>query len=224
MCDYFLQRMEGDQAGGGDLTDIVRAGGAMPGNNDGDGNPPSTAAEWQLQPADQPMLFPPPSSSSPGAGGDVFGDPFAGLGDPFSSDYSSGAADFLDGMPDAMAKVGFEAAVGGGLNGCGGGGQMFDMGRKPLLPRGMQMMPAGIGGGMGPRLMQSPLSPIAIRPYPPMTAGDMVKLGITAGQAAGCAIDAAVAGMQMSSPRNNNSGIKRRLDLYPGKYISPPDN
>ena len=61
MCDYFLQRMEGDQAGGGDLTDIVRAGGAMPGNNDGDGTSlPSTAAEWQLQPADQPMLFPPP--------------------------------------------------------------------------------------------------------------------------------------------------------------------
>ncbi|KAM3389503.1 hypothetical protein ACQJBY_011571 [Aegilops geniculata] len=44
-----------------------------------------------------------------------------------------------------------------------------------------------------------------------MTAGDMVKLGITPGQAAGCAIDAAIGGMQMSSsPRNNNSGIKRR--------------
>ncbi|XP_020197882.1 uncharacterized protein [Aegilops tauschii subsp. strangulata] len=219
MCDYFLQRMEGDQAGGGDLTDIVRAGGAMPGNNDGDGtNLPSTAAEWQLQPADQPMLFPPPPppSASPGTGADVFGDPFAGLGDPFSSDYSSGAPEFLDGMPDAMAKIGFEAGPGGGVNGCGGGGgggggQMFDMSRKPLLPRGMQMMPAGIGGGMGPRLMQSSLSPIAIRPYPAMTAGDMVKLGITPGQAAGCAIDAAIGGMQMSSsPRNNNSGIKRR--------------
>lgn len=216
MCDYFLQRMEGDQAGGGDLTDIVRAGGAMPGNNDGDGNLPSTAAEWQLQPADQQLLFPPPPpSASPGTGGDVFGDPFAGLGDPFSSDYSSGAPEFLEGMPDAMAKIGFEAGAGGGVNGCGGGGgggQMFDMGRKPLLPRGMQMMPAGIGGGMGPRLMQSSLSPIAIRPYPAMTAGDMLKLGITPGQAAGCAIDAAVTGMQMSSPRNNNSGIKRRLE------------
>ena len=90
---------------------------------------------------------------------------------------------------------------------------MFDMSRKPLLPRGMQMMPAGIGGGMGPRLMQSSLSPIAIRPYPAMTTGDMVKLGITPGQAAGCAIDAAIGGMQMSSsPRNNNSGIKRRLE------------
>ena len=90
---------------------------------------------------------------------------------------------------------------------------MFDMSRKPLLPRGMQMMPAGIGGGMGPRLMQSSLSPIAIRPYPAMPAGDMVKLGITPGQAAGCAIDAAIGGMQMSSsPRNNNSGIKRRLE------------
>ena len=89
---------------------------------------------------------------------------------------------------------------------------MFDMSRKPLLPRGMQMMPAGIGGGMGPRLMQSSLSPIPLRPYPAMTAGDMVKLGITPGQAAGCAIDAAIGGMQMSSPRNNNSGIKRRLE------------
>lgn len=198
MCDYFLQRMEGDQAGGGgDLTDIVRAGGAMPGN--GDGDLPSTAAEWQLQPADNPMLFaPPPPPSS-----DSFGDPFAGLGDPFSSDYSSGAADFLDGMPGAMSKAGFDAAV--------AGGQMLDMGsRKPLLPRGMQqMMPGGIGGGMGQRLMHSPLSPIAIRPYPAMSAGDMMKLGITAGQAAGCAIDAAVAGMQMSSPRNGGA-IKRR--------------
>uniref|UniRef100_A0ACD5V2Z0 Uncharacterized protein n=1 Tax=Avena sativa TaxID=4498 RepID=A0ACD5V2Z0_AVESA len=206
MCDYFLQRMEGDQAGGGggDLTDIVRAGGAMPSNSDGD--LPSTAAEWQLQPADQPMLFPPQQQPSSDGG---FGDPFAGLGDPFSTDYSSGAADFLDGMPDAMAKVRFD----GGISACGGGRggeQMLDMGRKPLLPRGMQqMMPGGIGAGMGPRLMQSPLSPIAIRPYPAMTAGDMMKLGITAGQAAGCAIDAAVAGMQMSSPRNGGA-IKRR--------------
>ena len=207
MCDYFLQRMEGDQAGG-DLTDIVRAGGgAMPANAE----LPSTAAEWQLQ--GEPMLFPPPPSSSDGCTGgaaacaDVFGDPFAGLGDPFSSDYASGA-DFLDAMPDAMAKVGFDTAVGGG-GGCGGGGggQLLDMSWKPhLLPRGVQMPAAGV---LAPRVLPSPLSPRAIRPYPAL-AGDMVKLGITAGQVAGCAIDAAVVGMQMSSPRTAG-GIKRRL-------------
>ncbi|PUZ48706.1 hypothetical protein GQ55_7G268100 [Panicum hallii var. hallii] len=206
MCDYFLQRMEGDQAGG-DLTDIVRAGGgAMPGNAE----VPSTAAEWQLQ--GEPMLFPPPPSSSDGcaggAGADVFGDPFAALGDPFSSDYASGV-DFLDAMPDAMAKVGFDTAVGGG-SGCGGGGgggdQLLDMSRKPLLPRGVQMPSVGV---LAPRVLPaSPLSPRAIRPYPAL-AGDMVKLGITAGQVAGCAIDAAVVGMQMSSPRAAG-GIKRR--------------
>jgi len=204
MCDYFLQRMEGDQAGG-DLTDIVRAGGgAMP-------EAPSTAADWQLQ--GDPMLFPPPPSSSDGgAGADVvFGDPFAGLGDPFSSDYASGA-DFLDAMPDAMAKIGFDAAVGGG-SGCGGGGggggggQLLDMSRKPLLPRGVQMAPSV--GVLAPRVLPSPLSPRVIRPYPAL-AGDMVKLGITAGQVAGCAIDAAVVGMQMSSPRAAG-GIKRRF-------------
>ncbi|KAL6843842.1 hypothetical protein ACP4OV_026413 [Aristida adscensionis] len=208
MCDYFLQRMDGDQAGG-DLTDIVRAGGVMPGNAE----VPSTAAEWQLQP--DSLLFPPPPSSSDGCAGgtgaDVFGgDPFSALGDPFSSDYSSGA-DFLDAMPDAMAKVGFDTAVVGGGSGCGGGdgggggGQLLDMSRKPLLPRGMQMPSVGL---LSPRVMPSPLSPRAIRPYPAM-AGDMVKLGITAGQMAGCAIDAAVAGMQMSSPRSAG-GIKRR--------------
>ncbi|KAL5216716.1 hypothetical protein ABZP36_008117 [Zizania latifolia] len=209
MCDYFLQRMEGDQAGG-DLNDIVRAGGgAMPGSAD----LPSTAAEWQL-PA-EPMLFPPPLLSSDGCAGaasaDVIfgGDPFAGLADPFSNDYSSGA-DFLDAMPDAMAKVGFDTIVDGGGGGGGGGGgesggQLLDMSRKALLPRGMPM--PGVGG-LGLRVMPSPLSPRAIRPYPAMSAGDMVKLGITAGQAAGCAIDAAVAGMQMSSPRSG--GIKRR--------------
>ncbi|KAK3143819.1 hypothetical protein QOZ80_4AG0305380 [Eleusine coracana subsp. coracana] len=196
MCDYFLQRMEGDHqhASGGDLTDVVRAGGAMPGNAE----PPSTAsAEWQQLQADPSSLLfaPPPQSSS----SDVFcggGDPFSGFGDPFSSDYSS--SDFLDAMPDAMAKVGFDAAV-------GGGGQMLDMsGRKPLLPRGGMQMPAAVG------VLPSPLSPRAIRPYPPiMGGGDMVKLGITAGQLAGCAIDAAVVGMQMSSPRATG-GIKRR--------------
>jgi hypothetical protein len=215
MCDYFLQRMEGDQAGG-DLTDIVRAGGgAMPGNAE----VPSTAAEWQLQ--GEPMLFPPPPSSSDGcaggAGADVFGDPFAALGDPFSSDYASGV-DFLDAMPDAMAKVGFDTAVGGG-SGCGGGGggggQLLDMSRKPLLPRGVQMPSVGV---LAPRVLPSPLSPRAIRPYPAL-AGDMVKLGITAGQVAGCAIDAAVVGMQMSSPRAAG-GIKRRLADPRGSSIS----
>ncbi|RLM75316.1 hypothetical protein C2845_PM15G20530 [Panicum miliaceum] len=211
MCDYFLQRMEGDQAGG-DLTDIVRAGGgAMPGNAE----VPSTAAEWQLQ-GDPTMLFPPPPPSSDGGcaggagGADVFGDPFAGLGDPFSSDYASGA-DFLDAMPDAMAKVGFDTTAVGGGSGCGGGGggggggQLLDMSRKPLLPRGAQMPAVGV---LAPRVLPSPLSPRAMRPYPAL-AGDMVKLGITAGQVAGCAIDAAAVGMQMPSPRAAG-GIKRR--------------
>ena len=218
MCDYFLPRMEGDQAGSGDLTDIVRSGGAIPGNA---AEMPSTAAadEWQLQ--GDPMLFPPlPSSTTSEAGcaaaggtsADVFGaDPFSGLVDPFSTDYSSGA-DFLGAMPDAMAKVGFDTAIGGGSGsgyGGSGGGQMIDMSRKqPLLPRGVQMPALGV---LAPRMvLPSPLSsPREIRPYPPL-AGDMVKLGITAGQVAGCAIDAAVVGMQMSSPRAAG-GIKRRL-------------
>lgn len=214
MCDFFLPRMEGDQAGGGDLTDIVRSGGAVP----------SSAAEatardeWQLHQGEPPMLFPPlPSSTTASEVGcaAVFGtDPFSGLVDPFSTDYSSGA-DFLDAMPDAMAKVGFDTtAICGGSgsgSGCrGGGGQLIDMSRKqqPLLPRGLQM-PA-VGGVLTPRVvLPSPLSPREIRPYPAL-AGDMVKLGITAGQVAGCAIDAAVVGMQMSSPRAAG-GIKRRL-------------
>ncbi|CAN6276796.1 unnamed protein product [Urochloa humidicola] len=213
MCDYFLQRMDGDQAGGGDLTDIVRAGGgAMPGNNAAE-VPSTAAAEWQHLQGD-PMLFPPPPSSSDccaAAGGsaaaDVFGggDPFSGLGDPFCTDYASGA-DFLDAMPDAMAKVGFDTAVAGGG---GGGHHLLDMNRaKPLLPRGVQM-PAAAAGVLAPRVLPSPLSPRAIRPYPALAAGDMVKLGITAGQVAGCAIDAAVVGMQMASPRAAG-GIKRR--------------
>ncbi|CAO2043559.1 unnamed protein product [Urochloa humidicola] len=213
MCDYFLQRMDGDQAGGGDLTDIVRAGGgAMPPGNAAE--LPSTAAEWhqQLQ-GDHPMLFPSSDGGCAGgsgaAGADVFGssDPFSGLADPFSTDYASGA-DFLDAMPDAMAKVGFDTPVGCGSGGGGGGHQLLDMSRKPtLLPRGMQMPAAGVLAP--PRVLPSPLSPRAIRPYPALAAGDMVKLGITAGQVAGCAIDAAVVGMQMSSPRAAG-GIKRR--------------
>jgi hypothetical protein len=208
MCDYFLQMMEGDQAGG-DLTDVVRAGGVVPGNAE---VPSSSAAEWYHHgEAPSSLLFPPPPSSSDGgcglgsAGGDVFGDPFSGLGDPFSTDYSSGA-DLLDAMPDAMAKVGFHTAVGNGSGGFGGGGggQLLDLGRKPLLPRGVQMSAVGL---VGPPVLSPPR---AIRPYPLM-GSDMVKLGITAGQMAGCAIDAAVVGMQMSSPRAA-SGIKRRLD------------
>ncbi|CAL5030258.1 unnamed protein product [Urochloa decumbens] len=210
MCDYFLQRMDGDQAGG-DLTDIVRAGGgAMP---PGNAEVPSTAAEWQHLQGDHPMLFPPPPSSSDGcAGGStasgadvVFGgsDLFSGLGDPFSTD-------FLDAMPDAMAKVGFDTPIGGGGGGGDGGHQLLDMSRgKPLLPRGVQMPAAAAGVLAAPRVLPSPLSPRAIRPYPALAAGDMVKLGITAGQVAGCAIDAAVVGMQMSSPRAAG-GIKRR--------------
>lgn len=214
MCDYFLQRMEGDQAGG-DLTDIVRSGGAIPAA--GNAEVPSTAAadEWQLQ-GEPAMLFPPHTSSTSegcagGTGADVFGaDPFSGLVDPFSSDFSSGA-DFLDAMPDAMAKAGFDTAIGGasgcgGRGGGGGGGQLLDMSRKPILPRGVQMPAVGV---LAPRVLPSPLSPRAIRPYPAL-AGDMVRLGITAGQVAGCAIDAAVVGMQMSSPRAAG-GIKRRL-------------
>nr|CAB3488129.1 unnamed protein product [Digitaria exilis] len=211
MCDYFLQRMDGDQAAGaGDLTDIVRAGGgAMPGNAE----LPSTATQWQLHQGGEPMLFqPPPSSSDP-----FSGDPFSGLGDPFSSDYTSvgGGVDFLDAMPDAMAnKVAFDTAITGG--GGGGGQLMMDMSRKqPILPRGMQTTMASSVGMLTPAsrvAMPSPMSPRAIRPYPAMAmAGDMVKLGITAGQVAGCAIDAAVVGMQMSSSSPRGAGgIKRR--------------
>jgi hypothetical protein len=213
MCDFFLPRMESDQAGGGDLTDIVRSGGAVA--------VPSSAAEatardeWQLHQGEPPMLFPPlPSSTATASeagcaagstGANVFGadDPFSGLVDPFCTDYYSSCADFLDAtMPDAMPKVGFDAAIcGGSGSGCGGGGgqgQLIDVRRKqPLLPRGVQMLPVGA------------LAPREIRPYPAL-ASDMVKLGITAGQVAGCAIDAAVVGMQMPSPRAAG-GMKRRL-------------
>jgi hypothetical protein len=218
MCDYFLERMEGDQAGG-DLTDVVRAGGVVPRNAE---VPSSSAAEWYPlhgEPSSS-LLFPaPPPSSSDGscglgsAGGDVFGDPFAGIGDPFSTDYSSGA-DFFDAnaMPDAMAKVGFDTAVGNGSGSCGGG-QLLDLGRKPLLPRGVQMPAVGL---VGPPVLSPPR---AIRPYPPM-GGDMVKLRITAGQMAGCAIDAAAVGMQMSSSPRAAGGIKRRLGRYDDCFLA----
>ncbi|XP_006647734.2 glycine, alanine and asparagine-rich protein-like [Oryza brachyantha] len=219
MCDYFLQRMEGEQAG--DLADIVRAGGAAAAGGGGGGSGscgvPSTAStEWQLPPAGETGLFPlPPPSSSDGSGmssgADAFGDPFAGLPDPFGGDYPSSsagaAADFFDavvtGSMDAggVAKAGFVdlGVVGGG--GCdggvdgGGGGGLLGM-RKPILPRGaMQMMPS--------------VSPRAIRPYPIMAGHDAVKLGVP--MAGGpCAFDAAAAGLHMSSSPRAGGGIKRR--------------
>ncbi|KAF0921519.1 hypothetical protein E2562_007050 [Oryza meyeriana var. granulata] len=210
MCDYFLQRMEGEQAG--DLADIVRAGGAAAaggGGGSGSCGVPSTAStEWQLPPAEETGLFPlPPPSSSDGSGmsgADAFGDPFAGLPDPFVGDYpsfSSGVADFFDAVvTGAVAKAGFVdvGVVGGGCDGGGGGGVDGGGGllgmRKPILPRGMHQMPS--------------VSPRAIRPYPVM-AGDKVKLG--APMAGGpCAFDAAAAGLHMSSSPRAGGGIKRR--------------
>ncbi|KAJ1280387.1 hypothetical protein BS78_04G228700 [Paspalum vaginatum] len=200
MCDYFsMQRMEGDRQhhhhhqAAGDLTDVVRAGGAM---QLGVGEL-SSAAGWhhqlQADPAG-PGLFPPvpqPSSSSDCAGpsGDAFADAFAGgLQDPFAGDFR---ADFFD----------FEApstVVGGGR---GGGGVLVDRGG---------------GGAAGVQMAPAP-SPREIRPYPVMMAGgggDNVKLGLPAmmpgGLAVGpppCAFDA-VAGMQIPVP--HGGGVKRR--------------
>ncbi|CAM0944851.1 unnamed protein product [Alopecurus aequalis] len=202
MCDYFLQRVEGDQQAG-DLTDVVRAGGAMPVGATG---LPSTATEW-LQHPTGPILLQPPQSSSDGSrasGADAFGDPFSGLLDPFSSDYpsssGSAAADFFDAVKDAMdmgmaKQVGFFDAAG-----CGGavaGGRMLDMRNHSMFPREMPM---------------PVVSPRAIGPYAAMGCG-APKLGVPIaahGQAAGppCGFDAA-AGLHMSSsPRA--SGIKRR--------------
>uniref|UniRef100_A0A0D9YWV9 WRKY domain-containing protein n=1 Tax=Oryza glumipatula TaxID=40148 RepID=A0A0D9YWV9_9ORYZ len=213
MCDYFLQRMEGEQAAG-DLADIVlRAGGAAAAAVAGGGIP---STEWQLPPAEEeeeePGFFPLPPSSSDGSGmsgADAFGDPFAGLPDPFGGDYpsSSGgaaaAADFFDAV---VAKAGFvDVGVlgggggggcdGGGVDGGGGGSSLLGM-SKPILPRAAMQLPS--------------VSPRAIRPYPVM-AGDTVKLG--APMAGGpCAFDgAAAAGLHMSSsPRGAVGGIKRR--------------
>ncbi|XP_062217533.1 probable WRKY transcription factor 35 [Phragmites australis] len=194
MCDYFLQRMEGDHQAG-DLTDIVRAGGAM---QVGVAELPSTATGWQHQAEPElATLFPPPQpSSSDGAGpcGDGFGDAFVGLPDPyFTSDYrnsSGGAADFFD----------FEAPV-GGIGGGGSAGVLVDSGGGGVVARGVQslQMPA-----------LSPLSPRAIRPYPVMMGCETVNIDMPmAGLAVGppCAFDA-VAGLQMPSPRAG--GIKRR--------------
>uniref|UniRef100_A0A0E0K3Y7 WRKY domain-containing protein n=1 Tax=Oryza punctata TaxID=4537 RepID=A0A0E0K3Y7_ORYPU len=208
MCDYFLQRMEGEQAAG-DLADIVRAGGSAAAvGGGGGGSIPSTAStEWQLPPAEEDpgRLFPLPPSSSDGSGmsgADAFGDPFAGLPDPFGGDYpssSAGAADFFDAV---VAKAGFVdvgvlgggSCDGGGVDG-GGGGSLLGM-RKPILPRGAMQMPS--------------VSPRAIRPYPVM-ASDAVKLGAPmAGGPCAFVDGAAAAGLHMSSSPRAGGGIKRR--------------
>lgn len=206
MCDYFLKRAEGDQQAG-DLTDIVRAGGAMPA---GSADTPSTATEWLQLPTD-PILFPPPQSSSDGAGPsgvDAFGDPFSGLPEAFSTDYSSSsgsaAADFFDAVQDAMGvgmakQVGFvdTTGCGGGGTTVGAGGGFLDMRNNHIFPGEMPMR------GLSPR---------AMGPYALM-GGGAAKLGLPMaghGQTAGpCAFDS-VAGLQMSSsPRGG--GIKRRF-------------
>ncbi|KAL6634962.1 hypothetical protein ACP70R_027633 [Stipagrostis hirtigluma subsp. patula] len=191
MCDYFLQRMEGDHRAG-DLTDIVRAGGAM---QAGVVELPSTAAGWQL-PDEQPgTLFPPPQpSSSDGAGpsGDAFGDTFAGLPEPFGGDYR--ASSFFDAVvpPQAMdvgmVQVGFGGPVGG---------------------RGVLVDSGGGGGAVARGTTQMPEVSPRVRPYPVMMGADTVKIGMPmAGMAVGppCAFDA-IAGLQM--PSLPAGGIKR---------------
>ncbi|KAL6911775.1 hypothetical protein ACP4OV_000580 [Aristida adscensionis] len=203
MCDFFLQRMEGDLQAG-DLTDIIRAGGAMQAAG-GVVNLPSTATAWQL-PDEQAAatLFPPPQpSSSDGAGpsGDAFVDTFAGLRDPFGGaggdDYR--AASFFDAVaPGAMdaGMVGFGAPAVGGRGG-GGASVLMDSG----------------GGGAATTTQMPAVSPRAmIRPYPVvMDGGEAVKLAMPmVGMAAGppCAFDA-IAGLQML-PAPPAGGIKRR--------------
>uniref|UniRef100_A0ACD5Z2M6 Uncharacterized protein n=1 Tax=Avena sativa TaxID=4498 RepID=A0ACD5Z2M6_AVESA len=211
MCDYFLQRAGSDQQqAGGDLTDIVRAGGAMPVGATG---LPSTATEWLQLPAG-PILFPQPHSSSDGSGGlsvaDAFGDPFSGLHDPFLTDYpsssGSAAADFYEAVKNAMdtgmpaKQVSFvDAAACGGTVGAGGG--MLGMRDHPLFQREMPMPgvspretgPYSVMGGAAPKLAVLP----------------MAAHGQQAPSGAPCAFDAA-AGMQMSSSSPRASGIKRR--------------
>ncbi|CAD6242858.1 unnamed protein product [Miscanthus lutarioriparius] len=204
MCDYFLQRMEGDQHHqAGDLTDVVRAGGAM--HKAAIAELSSTATGWQLpaEPAGAGLFPPPqPSSSDGGAGpsGDGFVDAFAGLPDPFASDFHASSSS--GGGPGAPADFfDFEApaAVGGGAR-RGGGGVLVDSGGGGVVVERGAQMPA--------------LSPSEIRPYPPVTmmGGDTVKIGVPTmmpGLAVGpaCAFDA-IAGMQMPSP--HGGGIKRR--------------
>ncbi|CAN6274813.1 unnamed protein product [Urochloa humidicola] len=191
MCDYFLQRIDGQQAG--DLTDVVRAGGAMQAGVVAELSSTATTAGWHLPAASDPGttgLFPPPHPRSPPSDGDGgFGDAFAGLSDACFGT-GGGASGFFD----------FEAPVVGG-RGCGGGGA--------------HLVDSGGGGVVVARGMLPEMPPREIRPYPAMMAGgDMVKLGgvptMMPGLAAvgpPCAFDA-VAGMQMTSP--HAGGIKRR--------------
>ncbi|CAL5055346.1 unnamed protein product [Urochloa decumbens] len=199
MCDYFLQRMDGQA---GDLTDVVRAGGAM---QAGAAPELSSTAGWNLPAAAADTgtggLFPlppqPPSPPSDGgagpSGGESFGDAFASLSDACFGT-GGGAAGFFD----------FEQAPVVGGRGCGGALVVDSGGGGGVVVArgGMPEMPA--------------LSPREIRPYPAamMAGGDMVKLGVPAmmpGLAVGppCAFDA-VAGMHQMMPSPHAGGIKRR--------------
>ncbi|CAL5054878.1 unnamed protein product [Urochloa decumbens] len=200
MCDYFLQRMDGQA---GDLTDVVRAGGAMQAAAAAE---LSSTTGWQLPAAADTGtgLFPPPQPSPPSDGGDGgFGDAFAGLSDAC---FGTGGGDFRACSSGGGGAAGFfdfeQAPVVDGARGCGGGGTLVvdSGGGGVVVARGMPEMPA--------------LSPREIRPYPAMMAGgDIVKLGVPTmmpGLAVGppCAFDA-VAGMQMI-PSPHAGGIKRR--------------
>ncbi|CAN6280304.1 unnamed protein product [Urochloa humidicola] len=185
MCDYFLQRMDGQA---GDLTDVIRAGGAMQPGVVSELSSTATTAAWHLPPAADPGagLFPsPPSDGVDGC----FGDAFAGLSDACFG--TGGGGDFRACSASGGAAAGFfdfEASVGGrGCGGGGGGGAPVDSGGGALVARGIPEMPA--------------LSPREIRPYP---------AAMMAGLAVGppCAYDA-VAGMQMM-PSPHAGGIKRR--------------
>ncbi|TVU28114.1 hypothetical protein EJB05_19623, partial [Eragrostis curvula] len=176
--------MEGDHhhhSQAGDLTDIVRAGGAM---QVGFAELPSTATgEWHL--AEPRTLFPPPQpSSSDGAGptdGGGFGDALAGLPDSFGCEYrgsTGGAADFFD----------FEAPVGGRGALADGGGVVPRVMQMPVLSQREIRPYAGIMGGDAVKLGMPTMMP-----------------GLGVGPP--CAFDA-VAGLQMPSPRGG--GIKRR--------------
>jgi hypothetical protein len=185
MCDYFLQRMEDDRhhhhQAGGDLTDVVRAGGAMH---------PAAVAElsstattgWQLpaEPAGPPGLFPPARSSSSSDGG-----AFAGLSGPFASDFRADSAG-VD--PSPADFFDFEApAVGGGRGGMvegGGPPQMPALSPREVRPYSVMM------GGDTVKIGVPAMMPGGLPVGPP------------------CAFDA-IAGMQMPSP--HCGGIKRRF-------------
>ncbi|PWZ29110.1 putative WRKY transcription factor 35 [Zea mays] len=174
MCDYFLQRMEDDRhhhhQAGGDLTDVVRAGGAM--HQAAVAELSSTAATgWQLpaEPAGPPGLFPParPSSSSDGAG--PSGGAYAGLSGPFASEFRADSA----GVGPSPADF-FDFGGGGGMVE-GGPPQM-----PALSPREVRPYPVMMGGDT-----------VKIG-VPAMMPG-----GLPVGPP--CAFDA-IAGMQMPSP------------------------